>query len=793
MLNTTRSVELEHHPEYVLRDEVAEVCRQIPPLWDLSNYVAVNPFLGFASQPLAEAAREIDDGLDAQILPDVEYYRNRWREGAFTRQELVHVAERAGQNVDFLAAILNGEVAIPLRAANEVMTCAEDHDRHYGTEWNEKIIRHVTLWCAVQIPQDGSQWSDFVTDRGLYAAWREAAKEDRSLEIAGLRGWRAWVRDLPEAPEQAIATMLERLSIPYSERKAYLYRLLGGVFGWASYLRRGSWEVGSDEPGMLGDLLAIRICADAAVPHLTHDSVRVPVRSAMHAAVEDESLRFLFQEALEDAYFKRVSAKLAPPPAKPTRERPAVQAIFCIDVRSEPLRRHLEAQSPKIQTLGFAGFFAVSLEWQVDEKGSARCPVLLKPAVQIKTPAAPPKGAGKSTLKQMQMAPAAAFTFVETVGLAYSVGLVGDALNQFTTPRADEGHMAIELEPRDSGTGMTPEVRLNTAAGILKNMGLRETFGRLVLLCGHEGRSENNPHAAGLDCGACGGHGGAVNARVAAAVLNDPAVRAQLPAQGFQVPADTYFVPGLHDTSIDEVTLFDTDAIPESHREDVAQLQRWLAGAGAQVRAERSIALGVEKQPQGFLDKLLRRRAQDWSEVRPEWALARNAAFIAARRERTYGANLEGRSFLHEYDWKTDPDNSILTLILSAPMVVASWINLQYFASTVDNHTFGCGTKALHNRVGSLGVVLGNGGDLRTGLALQSVHAPDGSWFHEPLRLQVIVEAPQERIEAVLTANPTVLDLIDNDWVRLFALDPESNKSARWMPRQGWEHQIPVA
>lgn len=793
MLNLSRPVELDYHPEYILHDEIAEVCHQIPPLWDLSNYVAVNPFLGFASRSLSDAAREIDDALDAQILPDIDYYRTRWREGAFGREELEQVAQRTDQNATFLEAILSGDVSVPLRPANEVTTRAEDHDRHYGTDWNEKIIRHVTLWCAVQVPQGGGQWSDFVTDRGLYASWREAAQVDRSLEIAGLRGWRAWVQALPEDPEVAIAAMLEQLAIPIAERRAYLYRLLGGVFGWASFLRRGSWELGSDDPGALADLLAIRICADAAVPNLATDSVPVPTRSAMHVAVEDEAIRFLFQEALEDAYFKSVSAKLTPPLPKMMIERPAVQAVFCIDVRSEPLRRHLEAQSPKIQTLGFAGFFAVSLDWQVDGKSSARCPVLLKPAVHLKTPVTARKGTGKSTLKQMQTAPAAAFTFVETVGLAYAVGLVGDALNQFRAPRADEGNMAIELEPRDHGTGMTAEARLNTAAGILKNMGLRETFGRLVLLCGHEGRSENNPHAAGLDCGACGGHGGAVNARVAAAVLNDPGVRAQLPAQGFQVPADTYFLPGVHDTSVDEVSLLDTEAIPESHAADIAQLQRWLAQAGVQVRAERAVALGIEQQPQGMLDKLLRRRSQDWSEVRPEWALARNAAFIAARRERTYSANLEGRSFLHEYDWKTDPDNSILTLILSAPMVVASWINLQYFASTVDNRTFGCGTKALHNRVGSLGVVLGNGGDLRTGLAIQSVHAPDGSWFHEPLRLQVIVEAPQERIEAVLLANPDVKHLIENSWVRLFALDPDSSAVVRWIPGRGWANQISAA
>lgn len=84
-------------------------------------------------------------------------------------------------------------------------------------------------------------------------------------------------------------------------------------------------------------------------------------------------------------------------------------------------------------------------------------------------------------------------------------------------------------------------------------------------------------------------------------------------------------------------------------------------------------------------------------------------------------------------------------------------------------------------------MVLGNGGDLRTGLALQSVQAPDGSWYHEPLRLQVVVEAPCARIDAVLAANPTVRNLVEHGWVRLFALDPERPQVQRWTLDTGWQ------
>jgi len=87
---------------------------------------------------------------------------------------------------------------------------------------------------------------------------------------------------------------------------------------------------------------------------------------------------------------------------------------------------------------------------------------------------------------------------------------------------------------------------------------------------------------------------------------------------------------------------------------------------------------------------------------------------------------------------------------MTAPMVVANWINMQYYGSVVDNRRFGSGNKVLHNVVGgALGVLEGNSGDLRTGLSMQSLH--DGTrWVHEPLRLSVFLEAPEIAIDDII-------------------------------------------
>lgn len=530
--------------------------------------------------------------------------------------------------------------------------------------------------------------------------------------------------------------------------------------------------------------------------------------ATQRALAADLVLQRAFEKAYQRQLFERLAGQQVAKPAESKR----VQAAFCIDVRSEIFRRALETVTDAAETIGFAGFFGFPIEYVHlgDTHGGAQCPVLLTPQFVIgESVSGEPDAKIAAIAKQrminqrlakawrmFKLGPISCFGFVGPVGLAYVKNLVMDTLGRgrpvphpakFGLDTRTYERLSPRLDLHAIGgrmAGMTLEQRLNAAEGGLKGMSLTNNFARIVLLAGHGSTTVNNPHATGLDCGACGGHTGEANARVAVQILNDPKVRAGLKERGIVIPDDTVFVAGLHDTTTDDVTLFDKNQIPVSHTDDIKQLEADLAAAGRLARMERSALLKIGADVD--VNNAVRRRSRDWSQVRPEWGLAGCAAFIAAPRERTTGVDLGGRSFLHSYDWRQDDGFGVLELIMTAPMIVASWINLQYYGSTVDNQFFGSGNKTLHNIVGTLGVLEGNTGDLRVGLPWQSVH--DGeNYIHEPLRLHVMIEAPIDAMTEIITKHEQVRQLLDNGWIYLFALGDTGKVTHGYVGGLNWK------
>lgn len=769
------------------KPQADEALGRIAPLWPLSRFVAVNPFVGLAGMPFAKAAGVLARNAGTPLALPPSFYRELHAGGKITAEDLRRAIGEADAKVspeDLVAGLGSDEWEVP--AAPFQLPSARI-DAEEGTRWGAFVTEEISKWCTAY--HDGGQalWGFPWKGVPLFTAWRQAATLDRNPETAGLTGWRDHVRGLGDDPSVEIDRAAATLGLKGAAATEFFHSLLLGIGGWAGHLKFLAHEkrLQGEQDDTLRHLLAIRLVYECALANAFP-------QKALSAAKQEVALpgkaaaQHLWQRAHEIATQRKLFGQLASLGGGTQSGTPDFQAVFCIDVRSEIFRRALEKVAPKGKTIGFAGFFGFPIEAVPagETSGTPQCPVLLSPAVKVPSHGTPEELGSiarhkrfASAWKSFKNSAVSSFVFVETLGLGFFGRMIRD-LAGHSHPEAGCGcDVDVSVLP--------PETRVALAAGALRHMGLSKGgLSKLVLLCGHGSMTENNPYGSSLDCGACGGHTGEANARTAADILNDPLVRKGLLAQGVVIPEETLFLAGLHNTTTDEVTLFGLDSVPVSHKESVASLAAHLRSAGGIARKERAPLLGLDPSS-AALDGDVEARSRDWAQVRPEWGLAGNHAFIAAPREQTRGLDLGGRVFLHDYRHDLDEDEATLELLLTAPVVVASWINLQYFGSTVDNRLFGSGDKVIHNVAGLLGVHEGNGGDLRTGLPFQSVH--DGrEWRHEPLRLAVIVEAPAESIDKVLAKHGHVADLVANGWIHLFVLSKEGRVTASSDGRGGW-------
>jgi uncharacterized protein YbcC (UPF0753/DUF2309 family) len=763
--------------------------RAIPPVWPLASSVAVNPFLGQMHESLAQAGARLARVAGVSVTMPRDWYRERIASGAITDADLSAALAATPGLIDLTALKAAALETTPKpKATPTVADLAADAS---GIDWPGFIADRFGAWAAGYCDEGQALWAA-PRGRGAYSAWRAVATHDLTPEITGLSGFARRISEAPENAPDALAQATERLGIEPEARDTYFHQLLMTLGGWAQYARYRLWQAerdgGSDDT--ITDFLTIRLLWEDALYERYADRIGAKWAAvrAVHAApiapTVDHVIDAILQEAAERAAQRGLAMTLAGPASAPADGRPALQAAFCIDVRSEVFRRALEAAGPDVQTLGFAGFFGLAASHRrfASDVRELRLPVLLKPGMMTRSGgpedaaedrSARFKARAKRAWGRFKLAAVSSFAFVEATGPIYVEKLFRDALALADAPAPHDPRPRFD-PPLD------PASRVAMAETVLRAMSLTANFARLVILAGHGASVVNNPYASALNCGACGGYSGDVNARLLAALLNDAEARAGLAARGVQIPEDTLFVGALHDTTTDSVILYADDDPDASHRADIARARAWLEAAGKAARGERAARLPHAANAGG-----IGRRSRDWAEIRPEWALAGCTAFIAAPRARTSAKNLEGRVFLHDYAWTRDADFRVLELIMTAPVVVASWISLQYYGSTVAPAAFGGGNKLLHNVTGGVGVVEGNAGLLRAGLPWQSVH--DGErYFHEPLRLSVCIEAPRAAMTDVLARHDDFRALFDNRWMHLFALDDSGRMAWRYAGGLQW-------
>jgi len=746
---------------------IQKASQVIGKTWPLYSFVTSNPLTGYENSHFKDAVLTAKQYLNATVFPKGAVFKEALKIGEIDTKILSDLLKENNFTESpqfYLDQMKNG-------------TSEEKNENH-------ELDRIMAKWLAAFMDEGLAEWEMPAKKNGFYAAWRKLAKHDSDLQIKK-------TSTIPKSVTEALTEILKSYSDV--DIQEIFTQHLASLPGWTGYI---NYRTASDSawqkkyPINLEQYLAVRLWI------ANNLKIELLQTKKPDASLQDTKLKYVWLKAWEKSFQKNIveavsDVKFSADDAK----TPDAQLVFCIDTRSELIRRHVEAQG-NYETFGYAGFFGLAMDYTNLEDNVTRksCPPIVGSAYQVTEVSQSGKQKEMVSfqqknevanfkeyfLKRMKNMLPSTFGFVEGAGLFYGFSLIGRTLSPGSLYRSkNKNKKSFEnfAQPQIDCTGALKEndgIPLADKVGIVKSafdLTGWKNFAPLVIFAGHGSHSANNPFASSLDCGACAASPGRHNARMLAKLANLKEVREVLATtHNILIPADTVFIGAEHNTATDEIEIFDAE-VPASHQERLKQLKVNLKKAQETATKDR---LGVENSV-----SKAERKANDWGETRPEWGLAKNAGFIVAPRGLTKNTNLNSRCFLHSYDWKQDTSGAALEGIMQGPMVVTQWINNHYYFSTVDNKTFGGGTKITHNITGKFGVVQGNGGDLKMGLPLQSVSASDSKMYHQPLRLSVLINAPLSRIVEILTRNENLKTLLDNEWIYLIVMDPEDNNKIK--------------
>ncbi len=760
-----------------LKHHIDKASKVIGNTWPLYSFVTSNPLSGYEQLPFSEAVHQAKQILNARVYPKASIYRKAWETGEIEKVELIQTLKENGFESSPESYLEQMESERPIETKNE----------------NHDLDRIMVKWLSAFMDEGLAEWEMPFKKSGFYKAWRQLAPYD--AEVGKINR-----KDIPKTSEEVLSEILS--GYPEQEVHTIFTYHLAALPGWTGYIKHRSTQAWQEAyPIELKDYLAVRLWTAKQLKM----EVLPPV-IGNNGNSEIVKLQYLWLKAWEQSWQNRLMSHLekesiAVQEGEHSNQTPDAQFVFCIDTRSELIRRHVESVGD-YETFGYAGFFGIAMDYEssTDCISYKSCPPIVDSCYSVSEIAQNNKSQEKKVqdrknevrkfwnyfLKRMKNMLPSTFGFVEGSGFFYGMQLLFRTITPATLYRFNQRNNSAyesvcEPEILKSG-GEDLNIPAEEKATIVKSafelMGWKQ-FAPLILFVGHGSHSANNPFGSSLDCGACAASPGRHNARMLAKLANDLEVR-RIVKEKFQIeiPETTFFLGAEHNTTTDEIVLFDS-SLPESHQKQVESLKKNLQKVQETATQER---LGATRNSLSQAQT----NASNWGETRPEWGLAKNASFIIAPRKATQNLALDGRSFLHSYDWKTDKEGQVLETIMQGPMVVTQWINNHYYFSTVDNDKFGGGTKVTHNITGKFGVVQGNGGDLKTGLPWESLYTSKDTPYHPPLRLSVIIQAPLDQVKSIIAKNENLKALADNEWIYLIVMDPLQGGTFYRYEKKGW-------
>ncbi|SDE49276.1 hypothetical protein SAMN05421636_105264 [Pricia antarctica] len=760
--------------QHVLKS-IDAASKVIGKTWPLYSFVTSNPLSGYEKLSFPEAVEYAKAHLNAHVFPKTHVYREAFANGEIDVQVLEGLLKENGYSET---------PEVYLRKMNASDGRGEKNENH-------ALDRIMVKWLSSFLDEGLAEWQMPGKEKGFYKAWRALAVYDDELGVN-------MSSEIPKNSSEVLSNVLsEYPEQEYTKICTYHLAALPGWTGYINYRREADSLWQREYPISLEDYLGVRLWIARKI-----NAQIVPKINAARREGDMAKLQYIWLQAWEKSWQNTFVKTLGKASLKSDFSTNGAtfsdaQLVFCIDTRSEAIRRHVEAKG-NYETFGYAGFFGIAMDYANPNDGTVRksCPPIVASAYTVSE--SPQSGKkedvsvyerkneirkfGQYFLKRMKNMLPSAFGFVEGSGFYYGLSLLArtftpgalyrvKAKNTSSYESLHEPEINAAKVQEDAVSGISLDEKVAIVKSAFDLTGWKK-FAPLVLFVGHGSHSANNAFGSSLDCGACAATPGRHNARMFAKLANLQEVRMVLADKyNLRIPADTVFIGAEHNTTTDEIEVFDSE-VPDSHRERLQKVKLHLANAQQTATRER-----LGEGHNGVT--LAQGKANNWSETRPEWGLAKNAGFIVAPRALTKNENLDGHCFLHSYNWEMDVEGKALEGIMQGPMVVTQWINNHYYFSTVDNDKFGGGSKITHNITGKFGVVQGNGGDLKIGLPLQSVNRCDDGMYHRPLRLSVLIQAPLDRVADILSRNENLKALLDNEWIYLMVMDPKQKNNIK--------------
>ena len=552
----------------------------IAPQWSLTQQIAVNPFWHKVNTPFKQWAEEFV-GCTGQSLLDTHSTQSAI--STLSNEEL----NKATQHYTLLHADNpqwhDTKTTQSLQAIKSLFQVVDDKQQLNG-QLHHAIRYHISQTTAAFADKQQSQWRD-ETAQGLYAFWRNHFEKRWNLEFAGFnQSISQRIQLLPTQSQDTIHFVVKELAVNSCHWKKWFQQAIFSFPGWASWCAYQDQYGESTLKGTyLTDLIAIILSCEFLLDDTsrTEDSIWYQWQaqwSDNQVKEQYDHLSYLYSSLWlkEYQYQQTLIRELKQSPNTLNSDGLYhTQMVFCIDVRSEPMRHILETLDPGIDTRGFAGFFGIPVTYQEQGKETHYYHGLLKPVGRVKDKLKhSPKGVFaklanllSQTIKcyqeQIKTHPFSSLLWVEGMGVTYLFSLLA---NSFKRPSVDLPFHYQNIAKNSSHLSLTmsDEDKISAIKAFLHGTDLKNKLAKQVIVVGHGAQTMNNPHQHSLDCGACGGQSGALNAILIVQLLNDQSLRQQLAKEGYIIPQDTRFIAAHHNTTAQKIELLNVDVVDES-------------------------------------------------------------------------------------------------------------------------------------------------------------------------------------------------------------------------------------